>query len=376
MSFNILKKIKKTCLQNNNKMILCKHERVNFMLGRNIKKYRLLSGYSMRDMADLLGVSHQTIKKYEDDTMVPNSRRLIQIAKLFKVKITDLVNDFSVPTLKYDNFRKSSSLSKKKEEGLQMLIADEIAKYLEVLNFADEVYTFDSKKWNFDVDNMYSLEGVATKVRKLLGISDECALDNLTNKLEDNNFLILEIDFEEKFDGFCEYVDDLAFIILSSKGYERNRFTLAHELGHLILNFEEDLDEKEVERYCDFFASCLLMPERAMKKELELGQRKLLNNISLNEIMLLAREYQVSLNAVIMRLYSLGIIDENKKRNLFIMLSKKGLRSKQLKLIDEHPIRENKLIFRLEAENIISKDEAIKYLGVTTDEYFRSDFSC
>lgn len=45
--------------------------------------------------------------------------------------------------------------------------------------------------------------------------------------------------FEEKFDGFCEYVDNLAFIILSSKGYERNRFTLAHELGNLILNFRE-----------------------------------------------------------------------------------------------------------------------------------------
>lgn len=256
-----------------------------------------------------------------------------------------------------------------------MLIADEIAKYIEILNFADEIYTFDSKKWNFDVENISSLENIAIKVRKLLGVSDECALDNLTDKLEDNNFLILEIDFEEKFDGFCEYVDNLAFIILSSKGYERNRFTLAHELGHLILNFTEKLDEKEIEKYCDLFASCLLMPEKAMKRELEVGQRKLLSNVSLNEVLLLAKEYQVSLSAVIMRLHYLGIIDDNKKRNLFILLSKYGLRTKQLKFIEEHPTRKNKIIFRLEAENIISKDEAIKYLGVTTDEYFRSDFS-
>ena len=100
------------------------------MLGRNIKKYRLLSGFSMREMAEQLGVSHQTIKKYEDDTMIPNSKRLIEIAKLLKVKISDLVNAYTVPTLKYSNFRKNSSLSKKKEEGLQMLIADEIAKYI------------------------------------------------------------------------------------------------------------------------------------------------------------------------------------------------------------------------------------------------------
>ena len=62
------------------------------------------------------------------------------------------------------------------------------------------------------------------------------------------------------------------------------------------------------------------------------------------------------------------------KKNLFILLSKYGLRTKQLMFIDEHPTRKNKIIFRLEAENIISKDEAIKYLGVTANEYFRTDF--
>lgn len=346
------------------------------MLGRNIKKYRLLNGLSLREMADKLNVSHQAIKKYEDDKLTPNSTRLIEIAKLLNVKITDLVNNYEVPTLKYTNFRKNKSLSSKKEEGLRMLISDEIAKYMEILNMADELYSFDKNKWSFDVKGYEEIEKIARSVRKLLGVSDMCALDNLTDKLEDNNFLILEIDFEEKFDGFCEYVQDLAFIILSSKGYERNRFTLAHELGHLILNFKVELDEKEIEKYCDYFASCLLMPENAIKRELEMGQRKILSNVSLNEILLLAKEYQVSLNAVIMRLSSLNIIDDNKKRNLFIALSKIGLRTRQLKIIDEHPTRKNKIIFRLEAEKIISKDEVINYLGVTTDEYFRSDFSC
>ena len=67
-------------------------------------------------------------------------------------------------------------------------------------------------------------------------------------------------------------------------------------------------------------------------------------------------------------------IDDNQKRNLFILLSKAGLRTKQLKLINEHPTRRDKIVFRLEAEKIISTDEAVKYLGVTTDEFFKSDF--
>lgn len=345
------------------------------MLGRNIKKYRMLSGLSLRQMAEHLDVSHQTIKKYEDEKLMPSSQRLIEIAKLLNVNIGDLLNTYSVPKLKFENFRKQSKLSKTKEKGLYMLISDEIAKYIEILDLANEMYSFDKTKWSFDVNSINDIENIAIKVRKILGVSDECALDNLTDKLEDNNFLILEIDYEEKFDGFCEYVDNLAFIILSSKGYERNRFTLAHELAHLILKFEEKLNDKEIEHYCDYFASCLLMPKVAMKKELEFRNNSITRNVSINEIILIAKEYKVSLNAVIMRLNDLGIIDDYKKRNLFILLSKNGLKTKQLKLVDEHPSRKEKIIFRLEAEKIISTDEAIKYLGVTTDEFFRSDFS-
>ena len=345
------------------------------MLGRNIKKYRMLSGLSLRQMAEHLDVSHQTIKKYEDEKLMPSSQRLIEIAKLLNVNIGDLLNTYSVPELKFENFRKQSKLSKTKEKGLYMLISDEIAKYIEILDLANEMYSFDKTKWSFDVNSINDIESIAIKVRKILGVSDECALDNLTDKLEDNNFLILEIDYEEKFDGFCEYVDNLAFIILSSKGYDRNRFTLAHELAHLILKFEEKLNDKEIEHYCDYFASCLLMPKVAMKKELEFRNNSITRNVSINEIILIAKEYKVSLNAVIMRLNDLGIIDDYKKRNLFILLSKNGLKTKQLKLVDEHPSRKEKIIFRLEAEKIISTDEAIKYLGVTTDEFFRSDFS-
>ncbi len=345
------------------------------MLGRNIKKYRMLSGLSLRQMAEHLDVSHQTIKKYEDEKLMPSSQRLIEIAKLLNVNIGDLLNTYSVPELKFENFRKQSKLSKTKEKGLYMLISDEIAKYIEILDLANEMYSFDKTKWSFDVSSINDIESIAIKVRKILGVSDECALDNLTDKLEDNNFLILEIDYEEKFDGFCEYVDNLAFIILSSKGYERNRFTLAHEFAHLILKFEEKLNDKEIEHYCDYFASCLLMPKVAMKKELEFRNNSITRNVSINEIILIAKEYKVSLNAVIMRLNDLGIIDDYKKRNLFILLSKNGLKTKQLKLVDEHPSRKEKIIFRLEAEKIISTDEAIKYLGVTTDEFFRSDFS-
>lgn len=345
------------------------------MLGRNIKKYRMLSGMSLRALANQINVSHETIKKYEDEILVPNSSRLIALAKVLNVNVSDLLNNFAVPQLQFTNFRKQQAMTKTKEQGLCLLISDEIAKYLEILDYANEKYTFDKSKWSFNVESIKDLEKIAKKVREYFGISDDCPLDNLTDKLEDNNFLIIKINYEDHFDGFCEITQDLAFIILSSKGYERNRFTLAHELGHLILNFKENLNEKEIEHYCDLFASALLLPEKAMKHEFVFNGYKLPRNISLMEIILTATEYQVSPNSVIMRLNSLGMIDDIKKSNLFILLSKRGLKNAQLKNVNEKPMRMNKIIFRLEAENIISSDEAIKYLGVTTDEYLKRNFS-
>ena len=100
------------------------------MIGNNIKKYRLLNGLSMRDLANLLGVSHQTIKKYEDDSMTPNSTRLIEIAKILKVNISDLVYSYPVVKIEFGNYRKNSQLSKKQLEGLQLLCKDEISKYI------------------------------------------------------------------------------------------------------------------------------------------------------------------------------------------------------------------------------------------------------
>lgn len=343
------------------------------MIGSNVKKYRLLNGLSMRELAIKINVSHQTIKKIEDGDIVPNSTRLIDLAKVLNIRTSDLVYSYSAPTLKYTNFRKNGSLSKKKEEGLKMLIADEISKYIEILGKANEKFSFDKKDWHYDVSSLYDLSIIAEKVRLKLGVSNDYSLDNLTDKLEDNNFLIIVIDFDEQFDGFCEFVDDLAFIILSSKGYERNRFTLAHELGHLILDFKENLSNEEKEKYCNIFAGCLLMPEKAIKRELDYDNRKNCN-ISLNEILYIAKEYKVSINSVIMRLFELNMISESQKRNLFIALTKSGFRTKQLKNVNEEPIRKNKLIFRLEAENIINREEAIKYLGVSTNEYFEFNF--
>jgi len=105
----------------------------------------------------------------------------------------------------------------------------------------------------------------------------------------------------------------------------RMNFTIAHELGHLLLHDQEPLhvdhdfrvrlrdDESskgidEAEREANFFAASLLMPKHFIEKDLEeTDDIDFLDDKFLQE---LARKYGVSTQALVNRLKNLGYIQE------------------------------------------------------------------
>ena len=60
----------------------------------------------------------------------------------------------------------------------------------------------------------------------------------------------------------------------------RLRFTLLHELGHLFMMIPSSVDKKDIEKFCNRFASALLFPAKAFKRQLG-GYRK---HITLQEL--------------------------------------------------------------------------------------------
>jgi Zn-dependent peptidase ImmA (M78 family) len=107
----------------------------------------------------------------------------------------------------------------------------------------------------------------------------------------------------------------------------RQRFTIAHEIGHLLLHNEETfhIDKKtegfsvrlrneestkgtdRIEREANLFAAELLMPFEFIKKDMEeIGDIDLLHG---DETIRLAKEYNVSNRALTYRLANLGYIE-------------------------------------------------------------------
>jgi len=106
----------------------------------------------------------------------------------------------------------------------------------------------------------------------------------------------------------------------SSQPSYRQRFSIAHELAHLLLHeeelvlhahyFKKQFEKKEID--ADSFASELLLPRDLLGASIENVKAKTTEET----VLLLSHLYQVSFAAMAYRLYSLGIVTRSKYEDL------------------------------------------------------------
>ena len=65
------------------------------MIGKNIRYFRKLIGYTQEQLAETLNVSSQTIAKWENDEVTPNIEDCIRMQELFDISLDDLVREMT-----------------------------------------------------------------------------------------------------------------------------------------------------------------------------------------------------------------------------------------------------------------------------------------
>ena len=152
-----------------------------------------------------------------------------------------------------------------------------------------------------------------------LSSSKQYQLPNIIrSKLESVGILTLRHSGLSEFDarGISIFASPLPVIVLASESPGSQSFTLAHELGHVVLK-ESGISGKRtkndpsiVEKWCDHFASSFLMPRDEVRAAL--GQYPLnppLDEISDHHLQELARRFRVSQHAMLVRLVYLGYVN-------------------------------------------------------------------
>jgi len=165
--------------------------------------------------------------------------------------------------------------------------------------------------------------------RSELGLSPDVPVPNLINLLERAGVVVIasQKPFEDcdAFSVWAGVVQQQPIVFFSGgKAGDRLRFSVAHELGHLVMHkpLAGELDKIEEQAYS--FAAEFLLPEVAMREEI-------LPPVTLETFLQLKPRWGVSIQAMIVRAKNLGIITPRKYKYLFQQLSSRGWRTHEPK---------------------------------------------
>src|SRR5699024_9735344 len=337
------------------------------MIGERIKRARGASGLSLRSLAEQVGVSHAMIKKYEDNQSMPSSDTLLRIAKTLDVRVEYFFRPATV-TLDGIEYRKRSNTPQRVIKRIEADVLNQAERWEELANLWP---AFPIPQFSLpnhlppSISSMKEVDAFADALRNAwqLGLNP---LPDLVETLESKGVLVIitAVDDENKFDGLQATVSNKPVIVVSANWPgDRQRFTLAHELGHLVLHgrLPDDMDE---EKACNRFASAFLMPAQTMRSHL--GENRQM--LEVQELYYLKHEFGLSMQACLYRASDLGIISMPVLQRLFMAFSNQGWRKQEpgKAYPQESTSLFKQLVFRAHAENIIGEAKAAEFLGLST----------
>lgn len=343
-------------------------------IGERLKQARLAAGLSQRALAEAAEpLSAMAISKYENDKAVPSSDVLLRLAKALKIKVAYFFRQIKVE-LARPQYRKHSRLPAKVQKSVENQIIEILERYLAVEQAfgPDRFHKFEvPRAASTPVECLADAEGVADALRDEWGLGED-PIDNLCETLEDKGVKVILLEPIDKFEGWaCWTTDGIPVVTAPKVGPRaRQRLTLAHELGHLLLDVADDVDE---ERAAYRFGAAFLVPASAAKWEY--GSRR--GRLSDVELRLLKGKWGLSMGAWVYRLHDLGIISDSVYRRAQITFRQLGWHRQEPddeegQMDAETSSRFERLVAQALAEDLISVAKAAEYLGRPLTEVRRT----
>jgi Zn-dependent peptidase ImmA (M78 family) len=341
------------------------------MIGERLKLARSAAGLSLRALEERLGglVTAQAIGKYERDEMMPGSEVLLALARALDVSVDYMLRADGVE-LEAVEFRKQRLAKMKDRARVESQVLGGVEKYLEIEDLLALTSDWEAPEGvPFKVGRPEDAEKAAEHIRNVweLGVDP---IPSLAEFLEEKAIKIVAVPLPERVSGVKASVKkrngQRVQVIVLNNGHpgERQRFTLSHELGHMLLSAGAGSEDA-----CNRFAGAFLVPADALRREL--GNRR--TNISIQELFSLKDLFGVSAQAIVFRSADLGIINESLKKDLFIQFGKRNWRKSEPNPVPkEHPARFRRLCLRALSEDVISTSKAAELLGISSRELLAS----
>jgi len=346
------------------------------MLGSRLKMAREAAGLSLRDLENAINrlVSAQAIGKYERDEMMPSSSALMALADTLQVSPEYLLRAGDISLVGVD-FRRAPDAGAKEEKAVQATVLDHVERYLQL----EELLQLPSaSSWAapFDsgaIDTPEQAEAAADALRCQweLGVDP---IPDFSEFIEERGIKVIACDLPDNISGSKAMVRreghaDAPVIVINRRHTgERQRFTLAHELAHLVLLPGRLDDEKAADR----FAGAFLVPGATLISMA--GAHR--HGLSFGELVTLKTYFRVSMLTLAVRLRQLGIITAAFYGRLWGQFKRLGFLTppydkEPSPLPPEAPRRIERLAMRAVSENALSMSKAAEILRISVRDLDR-----
>ncbi|MYA61485.1 MAG: ImmA/IrrE family metallo-endopeptidase [Dehalococcoidia bacterium] len=344
------------------------------MIGNRLKLARSAAGLSLRGLSDRIdnSVSAQAIGKYERDEAMPRSGVLIALAESLDVSVDYLSGDPGI-SLRGVDFRSRRVTSRRDEDRIGATVIQKLERYLVI----EEVLDMQSVYWDRPrlapypvISGIHEADRAASALRNEWGLGLNPIYD-MAEMMEDHGAKVFFCPLEEGIDGLTAHVgrdnqpDARVIVVSQDVSRDRQRFTIAHEIGHMVLDVSPGIDREEATHR---FAGAFLMPEEVLWAKI--GKHR--SDIDWREFLALKLSFGMSIQAITHRCRNLGIISQALSGRLFETFDRVGWRSppyrEPLDAQGSRIGRFERLCLRALAEGAISESRASELLGVSTQE--------
>ena len=332
--------------------------------GKRLKLARRARGLTLRGLEAEINklVSAQAIGKYERGEMLPSSDVAMALARTLDVTVGYLLSPFEI-ALNNVEFRKATSTTKSDRAKVERTVLDHVERYLEI----EEILRISNARWDapkespYPVDALDDAETAAKKVRKAWNLGGD-PISNMTALLERHGIKILTLDLPKSVDGLtCDVErpgkESVPVVVCRSRmATELQRFTLAHELGHMLLDLRKGIIKEQA---CDRFARALLAPRKEVLDEV--GQRR--HAFGYTELVDVKKIFGVGAYTLITRFHDLKIIETKMMLNIMNGMGREWKTSEPRPVNRKEPtFRFQRLCYRALAEDGISIVKAAELL--------------
>lgn len=323
-------------------------------------------GFTQGELAIKTGMGQSVLSKYENGLIDVGEEHLKQIATaldypetLFTRKV--LLTEFGMVCMHH---RKRQSILTRDLRRIQAKVNLTRLRIERLLNSVDidPIYEFP----RLDIAEHGGTVRIAEMVRHAWRLPIG-PIKNLVAAVEQAGGIVVPLHFEtRKLDAISQWPIGLPpmFFINIGMPAERIRFSLAHEIGHLVMHTNVS---ENAEMEADTFASAFLMPEKDIIADLA--------SMSLTRAAQLKPYWRVSMQALIRRSYDLGQISKFQYGRLFTQLSKQGYRTQEpISLSIEQPSTLRSLVQTHVETFAYSEAELCDMLDISPRD-FREDFT-